>query len=53
MTKDKKFMISIFDGTYTRVYTTEAKDLWEAEKKVIKIHTFQGFSIIKLTSKQI
>lgn len=48
-----KYMIQIFDGEYTMVYTTEAKDLWEAEKKVIKLHTFKGYDIIKMVSKQI
>ena len=50
---DKKFVISIFDGTYTRIYTTEAKDLWEAEKKVLALHTHNGYDVIKIQSKEI
>jgi len=53
MTDNKKYTISIFDGTYTRIYTTEAKDLWEAEKKAIALHTHNGHGIIKIHSKEV
>lgn len=53
MTKDKKFMISIFDGIYTRIYTTEALDITIAEKKAMALHTYNGYNIIKIQAKEV
>ena len=50
---DKKYTIRIFDGTYTRVYTTEAKNMLQAEKKIMELHMHNGHDIIKMTTTEV
>lgn len=46
----KKYTVNIFDGTYTTVYTTEDKDIFNAENKIIKYHTALGGTVVKVTT---
>jgi len=49
----KTFSISIFDGQYTRFYTTEDKNIYLAENKVIKYHMSFGYKVVKVSSVEI
>ena len=50
---DKKYTIRIFDGAYTRGYTTEAKNMLEANKKIMALHMHNGHDIIKITTTEV
>ena len=50
----KKYAVRIFDGVFTRVYTTEAKTMPEAETKVFDLHRFTVKApIVKITTTEI
>ena len=50
----KKYAVRIFDGVFTRVYTTEAKTMPEAETKVFDLHRFTAKTpIIKVTTTEL
>lgn len=50
--KENTYVISIFDGTYTTVYTTKDVSIFSAENKIIKYHMALGGSVIKVTTSQ-
>ena len=50
----KKFVVRIFDGVFTRVYTTEAHTSLEAEIRVSDLHRFTVKApIVKITTTEI
>lgn len=43
-----KYTVSIFDGNYTTVYTTEDSNIFSAENKIVKYHMALGGKVIKI-----
>ena len=52
MTKEKTFVIRIFDGTYTTVYTTKDTDIRNAEERIRGYHFALGGDVVKITTTE-
>lgn len=50
---DKKYTVRIFDGQSTWIYTTQATDIYRAERKVLNYHTTLHRDAIKVTTTEI
>ena len=50
--KENTYVISIFDGIYTTVYTTKETNIFTAENKIIKYHTALGGSVVKVATTE-
>ena len=49
---EKTFVVKIFDGTYSTVYTTKAENIFTAENKIVRYHTALGGSVVKVTTTE-
>lgn len=47
-----KYTVRIFDGKYTTIYTTEDKDIFVAENKILRYHRALGGSVVKVTTTE-
>jgi len=49
---EKKFVVRIFDGTHTSIYTTRDTNIFSAENKIVRYHTALGGSVVKVTTTE-
>lgn len=50
--KEKTFVVKIFDGTNSTVYTTKDTNIFSAENKIIAYHTALGGTVVKVTTTE-
>jgi len=49
---EKTFVIRIFDGTYTSIYTTKDTNIFSAENKTVRRHIALGGEVVKVTTTE-
>lgn len=49
----EKFVVRIFDGESTTVYTTRDVNIYSAENKILKYHRAFGGKVVKVETTQI
>lgn len=49
---ERKFVVKIFDGTYSTLYSINGYDMQACEKKIIDFHTATGGKIVKVTTTE-
>ena len=47
--KEKTFVIRVFDGKNTTIYTTRDTDIRKAESRIIDLHYALGGDVLKVT----
>ena len=52
MTKEKTYVIRIFDGVNTTIYTIKDTDIYKAENKIRGYHFALGGDIVKITTTE-
>jgi hypothetical protein len=52
-TMEKTYVIQIFDGKETFVYTTKDNNIFTAENKIVNYHKAFGHSVIHVSTKEI
>jgi len=50
---EKTYVIQIFDGKETFVYTTKDNNIFTAENKIVNYHKAFGHSVIHVSTKEI
>ena len=49
---EKTFVVRIFDGENTTIYTTKDVDIFRAENKICKYHFALGGDVVKITTTE-
>lgn len=52
MTKEKTFVVRIFDGEYTTFYTIKDTNIFSAENTILRYHRALGGTVVKVTTTE-
>ena len=50
--REKTFVIRIFDGENTTIYTTKSTNIFSAENTILRYHRALGGTVIKITTTE-
>lgn len=50
--KEKLFVVRIFDGVNTTIYTTRSTNIFSAENTILRYHRALGGTAIKVTTTE-
>ena len=50
---ERKFVVRIFDGTFTTVYSIDGYSKEMAEKKIVDYHKAIGEQVVKVTTTEV
>ena len=50
--REKTFVIRIFDGENTTIYTTKNTNIFSAENNILRYHRALGGTVIKVTTTE-
>ena len=50
--REKTFVVRIFDGNNTTVYTVKESNIFTAENKIVRYHHALGGSVVKVTTTE-
>ena len=50
--KEKTFVVRIFDGENTTIYTTKGYSMFTEENKIVRYHIALGGKVVKITTTE-